>query len=191
MSESSSTQARAPHEATEDDGWYLDKSSWAFHRSAFRILGHPLAFGEYGHLRRQISSGQAELLRFGQEGGLYRARLRDGTVLDVLARTGKAKGQGNKVWYALTQAMRPAGKPRAVPPSAPPPAPAPAIRVSSPVPPAPAPLPPEPIRRPSTLTLGTSARTAVELLAARLQPKPPPPRLESGPAQKPRTQARR
>ncbi len=174
MDESSRTEAPARHAMAADDGWCLEKNSWAFHRSAFRILGHPLAFGEYGHLRRQISSGEAELLRFGDQGGLYRTRLRDGTVLDVLARARKTK---KGVWHTLTLAMRPGGRPRSVARPAPVPPTPPVVEV-------PAPPPPASIRRSSTLTLGSAASSAAEVLAARMQPKPLPPRLGHAPVQK-------
>jgi hypothetical protein len=180
MSESSSPADGAPRHPTETDGWFLPKDSWGFHRSAFRLLGRPLAFGEYTLLRGQITWGQAELLRFGGREGVYRVRLRDGAVLDVLARTYKRKADG-KVWHTLMRAMRPQSKPRSVAPSAS----APEAAAPLPTPPVAIPLPPpEPIRRASTLSLGPSARTAAEILAARLQPKPPPPRLESIPTKK-------
>jgi hypothetical protein len=83
MSESSSNAARMPRDVTEEDGWCLEKRSWAFHRSAFRALGRPMAFGEYTYIRRQIGWGKAELLQFGSRDRLYRTRLPDGTVLDV------------------------------------------------------------------------------------------------------------
>jgi hypothetical protein len=178
MSESSSTEGHTPHPTTEDDGWALERSSWQFHRSAFRILGQPLPFGEYGYLRRQIGSGEAELLRFGDQGGLYRVRLRDGTVLDVLASTAK---RGKKAWHILMRAYSPRRAPRAV--ASPVPIAVEAVAAAPPAPPVAAPpAPPEPLRRASTLSLGPSARTAAEVLAARLQPKAPPPRLESVPA---------
>jgi hypothetical protein len=74
MSESSSPADGAPRHPTETDGWFLPKDSWGFHRSAFRLLGRPLAFGEYTLLRGQITWGQAELLRFGGRDGVYRVR---------------------------------------------------------------------------------------------------------------------
>jgi len=175
---SDSTSTAVPTQATgPDDGWCLEKQSWPFHRSAFRILGRPLPYAEYSHLRRQIAAGEAELLRFGDEGGVYRTRLRDGAELDVLARTVR----GKKLWHTLIRAMRPGGKPRAVASPAP-------VTVAPPLPPARAPelapvqAPPPPIRRASTLTL--AAPNAAEALAARLRPKTPPPRLDREPVQK-------
>jgi hypothetical protein len=154
MSESSSTEDRSPHPTTEDDGWSLEKGSWGFHRSAFRILGQPLPFGEYGYLRRQIGSGEAELLRFGDQGGLYRVRLRDGTVLDVLATAAK-KRKGRKAWHILMRAYSPRRRPRAVVSAVVSPAPVAveAVAEPPPAPPvaAPPPAPPEPLRRASTL----------------------------------------
>jgi hypothetical protein len=178
MSESSSNAARMPRDVTEEDGWCLEKRSWAFHRSAFRALGRPMAFGEYTYIRRQIGWGKAELLQFGSRDRLYRTRLPDGTVLDVLVLTTKAK-KGKKVWHQMTRAIRPGDKRQGVAvPVSPKPAPAP----PEPVPPPE--LVPAPILRTPLLTLGPNSARAAEVLAARLQPKPAPPRLASTPAPK-------
>ncbi len=55
MDESSSTEAPARPAMAADNGWCLEKNSWAF-----RVLGHPLAFGEYAHLRRHISPSYSQ-----------------------------------------------------------------------------------------------------------------------------------
>jgi hypothetical protein len=43
-------------------GWYLDKSSWQFHRRFFAVFRRPMAPGEYSDLLKQIRRGEAEHL---------------------------------------------------------------------------------------------------------------------------------
>jgi hypothetical protein len=152
-----------------------------------------LAYGEYGHIRRQIRFGEAEFLcPDGHSGrlGFYRVQLFDGTALDVLAWKWTRKGHGKNPrnqGCELKLAMPPLDERRAAP-TPPPPAPAPPEPA---VPTAPEP-PPPPVLRASTLTFGMSAPSAAEVLAARLRPKPLPPRAESAPVPKAaRAQGRR
>ena len=48
---------------TPDDGpWFLNKSSWRFHRRFYAVFRRPMQRGEYSHLLRQVRSGHAEHL---------------------------------------------------------------------------------------------------------------------------------
>ena len=62
--------------------WFLDKSSWRFHRRFYAVFRRPMAHGEYSSLLKQIRFGQAEHL-----GETYwRVTLSDGrTTLSVVA----------------------------------------------------------------------------------------------------------
>ena len=63
-------------------GWYLDKSSWQFHRRFFAVFRRPMRPGEYTQLFKQIHRGEAEHL--GED--CWRVRLSDGrTTLPVRA----------------------------------------------------------------------------------------------------------
>ncbi len=164
-----------------EDGWFLAKPSWPFHRSVWRAIGRALECGEYSSLLSQIRRGQAELLRFGDQGALYRVALRDGTSAEVLVRE-RRRPERKPMYDLLSMPPRRRAK---MPkhedaPPAPPPAPCPPPLVASPPlpepPPAPATAP-----RASTLTLGAKTTDAAELLAERLRPKPPPPRAEKAP----------
>jgi len=158
------TQAAAP-----DDGWCLEKRSWAFHRSVWRKLGKRLEFGEYGFIRKQITSGEAELLRFGSRQEFYRVRLRDNTVVEIMA----IKYPAKKPWYDLRQFIKVVPQSRQFVPA---PAPLPVSFVAPPIAEVPEP-PPAPPPRSNVLTLGAKSPTAADILAARLRPKPLPPRI--------------
>lgn len=53
-----------PHETTAPDEsrWFLDKSSWHFHRRFYAVFRRPMERGEYSHLLKQIRFGHAEHL---------------------------------------------------------------------------------------------------------------------------------
>jgi hypothetical protein len=75
-----------PEQAAEAEdfpvGWYLDKSSWQFHRRFFAVLRRPMRPGEYTQLFKQIRRGEAEHL--GED--CWRVTLLDGrTTLPVRA----------------------------------------------------------------------------------------------------------
>ena len=62
--------------------WFLDKSSWHFHRRFYAVFRRPMAHGEYSSLLKQVRSGNAEHL--GEN--YWRVTLRDGrTTLSVVA----------------------------------------------------------------------------------------------------------
>ena len=47
--------------ATPDDSpWFLDKSSWRFHRRFYAVFRRPMQRGECSYLLKQIRSGHAE-----------------------------------------------------------------------------------------------------------------------------------
>jgi hypothetical protein len=49
--------------ATADDSpWFLDKSSWRFHRRFYTVFRRPMQRGEYSSLLKQIRFGHAEHL---------------------------------------------------------------------------------------------------------------------------------
>jgi len=149
-------------------GWRLDKPSWPFHRSIFKLIGRALEFGEYTSIRGQIEHGAAELIQFGDDGYRWRAVLRDGAAVDVIA---MLRQRGSWRGWDLLRAARPLhDKPQqieaiAVAPAEPAPPPPPQAAPPEPVP-APAAPPAAPPIRPSTLALG--ARSAA-LLAQRLR----------------------
>jgi hypothetical protein len=63
-------------------GWYLDKSSWQFHRRFFAVFRRPMRPGEYTRLFKQIRRGEAEHLG----ADCWRVTLPDGrTTLPVRA----------------------------------------------------------------------------------------------------------
>ena len=63
-------------------GWYLDKSSWQFHRRFFAVFRRPMRPGEYTQLFKQIRRGEAEHLG----ADCWRVTLPDGrTTLPVRA----------------------------------------------------------------------------------------------------------
>jgi hypothetical protein len=89
--------APSPQEHTEAEefpiGWYLDKSSWQFHRRFYAIFRRPMRPGEYTHLYKQIRRREAEHL--GED--CWRVTLPDGrTTLPVRAAR----------WLAATDAGR-------------------------------------------------------------------------------------
>jgi hypothetical protein len=73
------------HTAEAEDfpiGWYLDKSSWQFHRRFFAVFRRPMRPGEYTQLFKQVRRGEAEHL--GED--CWRVTLLDGrTTLPVRA----------------------------------------------------------------------------------------------------------
>jgi len=136
--------------------------------------------------------GKAELLRFGDQGSLYRAALHDGKPVYILVREYPHKGKNAQAYHLVKVVPPPPKKPAKarpvlVPEAAREPESQAALEPAifappepAPPPPAPPPLPPPPARPlgPTTLTLGTQADDAAKLLADRLRPKPPPPRVE-------------
>ena len=191
------TETEEPKGLTAENGWVLRRPSWPFHRSLWKTLGRAMEFGEFKSLLTQIRDGRARLLRFGDQGSLYRVALRDGMQIQVLVRQRAVKGK-DAPEYDLIQVVplppkkkanagkAPARKkPRkldtATQPEAPSPPPPdlPAPPDTSP-PPLPLPAPPQPAPpvRTSMLTLGTRAGDAAKLLAERLRPTPLPPRVE-------------
>jgi hypothetical protein len=191
VSETDAEDVSAPQDSWQipvNEVWYLDQSSWPFHRSVWRTIGRCLEYGEYAHLKRQIRKGEAEQL--GDRGGLYRVALRDGTLIKVVVATWSSKRTGPQVrYYNLLRVWYPgraeSSAPKETPPTAVPeppgcpwiastPPPEPPVAPSPPPPPPPSP----PVLRASTLTLGSKAGSAAELLADRLRPTPLPPRAE-------------
>lgn len=156
-------------QVTAEDGWFLAKRSWRFHRSIWRKVGRTLEFGEYAAMLHQIRSGQAELIRFGDQGALYRVTLRDGTTLQIRVWDKLLKNGKRFLDLIDVHARQPAKPPVPQPEVAPP---------SPPWPPPPPPPQPALVLRASTLTLGAKASDAAGLLADRLRPVTPPPRLE-------------
>ena len=79
------TAAAPEHTAEAEDfpiGWYLDKSSWQFHRRFFAVFRRPMRPGEYTQLFKQIRRGEAEHLG----ADCWRVTLSDGrTTLPVRA----------------------------------------------------------------------------------------------------------
>jgi hypothetical protein len=73
------------HTAEAEDfpiGWYLDKSSWQFHRRFFAVFRRPMRPGEYTQLFKQIRRREAEHLG----ADCWRVTLSDGrTTLPVRA----------------------------------------------------------------------------------------------------------
>jgi hypothetical protein len=192
MSGVSETPAEDPVKIPVDNVWYLARRSWPFHRSVWRAIGRCLEYGEYTGMVRQIRKEEAELLRFGDQGAVYRVALRDGTRIEIVVKAWpcKHRGPGGQN-YDLRRVLHPApAKPSTpkkkslAPPSVPVPepslpiasAPPPELPAAPPPPPPPAPTPP--VLRASTLTLGTKAGSAAELLAERMRPTPLPPRAD-------------
>ena len=66
----------------DEQPWFLDKSSWRFHRRFYAVFRRPMAHGEYSSLLKQIRFGQAEHL----SETYWRVTLSDGrTTLSVVA----------------------------------------------------------------------------------------------------------
>jgi hypothetical protein len=48
--------------APDESPWFLDKSSWLFHRRFYAVFRRPMVRGEYSYLLKQIRFGHAEHL---------------------------------------------------------------------------------------------------------------------------------
>lgn len=160
--------------------WMLPRDSWEFHRSIWRVLGRTLDHGEYSFIVGQIRAGAPELPTSNPRGALYQVSTRDAAPLAVLAHV--AAGKNGRPWVRLLWARRDrTAAPAAEESASPRPDAKPAKAPRSPKPPAavvPPPVPPVRLRptTPNTLTLGPRTGTAAEILAARLAPRPAPPR---------------